>query len=66
MNNSEGCLSKFKHYFSCCSNRKHKGAIKAVCDCCHHSQTLVIAYDEKSDDGSSTDIEISEDTVKVS
>ena len=66
MNNSTGCLSKMKHYLTCCNSRKHKAALKTTCDCCHHSQTLVIAYDEKSDDSSSTDIEISQDTVKVS
>ena len=66
MNNSECCLSKLKHYLSCCSSRKHKGVVKAVCECCNGKQTLVVAYDEKSEDGSSTDIEISEETVKIS
>ena len=66
MNNTTGCLSKLKHYLSCCNNRKKKAVLQATCDCCRHSQTITIAYDEKSSDGSSTDIEITPDTVKIS
>lgn len=66
MEETKGCLDRVKHAFSCCTSKKHKGVIKAVCDCCQGSHTLVIAYDEKSDDGSSTDIEIDDDTIKVS
>lgn len=66
MNNSTGCLSKIKHYLTCCDHKSKKAVLQATCDCCKHNQTLVIAYDEKSSDGSSTDIEITPDTVKIS
>lgn len=66
MNNSTGCLSKLKHYLTCCNHKSKKAVLQATCDCCKHSQTLTIAYDEKSSDGSSTDIEITPDTVKIS
>lgn len=66
MNNTTGCLSKLKHYLTCCNNRKKKAVLQATCDCCKHSQKLTIAFDEKSSDGSSTDIEITPDTVKIS
>lgn len=66
MNNSTGCLSKIKHYLTCCNTKSKKTVLQATCDCCRHSQTLTIAYDEKSSDGSSTDIEITPDTVKIS
>ena len=66
MNNSTGCLSKLKHYLSCCNHKSKKAVLQATCDCCKHNQTLTIAYDEKSSDGSSTDIEITPDTVKIS
>lgn len=66
MNNTTGCLSKIKHYLSCCNSRKKKAVLQATCDCCKHSQKLTIAFDEKSSDGSSTDIEITPDTVKIS
>lgn len=66
MNNSTGCLSKLKHYLTCCNTKSKKAVLQATCDCCKHSQTLTIAYDEKSSDGSSTDIEITPDTVKIS
>lgn len=66
MNNSTGCLSKIKHYLTCCNTKSKKAVLQATCDCCKHSQTLTIAYDEKSSDGSSTDIEITPDTVKIS
>lgn len=66
MNNSTGCLSKIKHYLSCCNHKNKKAVLQATCDCCRHSQTITIAYDEKSSDGSSTDIEITPDTVKIS
>lgn len=66
MNNSTGCLSKLKHYLTCCNHKSKKAVLQATCDCCKHNQTLTIAYDEKSSDGSSTDIEITPDTVKIS
>ena len=66
MNNSTGCLSKIKHYLTCCNHKSKKAVLQATCDCCKHTQTLTIAYDEKSSDGSSTDIEITPDTVKIS
>lgn len=66
MNNSTGCLSKIKHYLTCCNTKSKKAVLQATCDCCKHNQTLTIAYDEKSSDGSSTDIEITPDTVKIS
>lgn len=66
MNNSTGCLSKIKHYLTCCNHKSKKAVLQATCDCCKHNQTLTIAYDEKSSDGSSTDIEITPDTVKIS
>ena len=66
MNNSTGCLTKIKHYLTCCNTKSKKAVLQATCDCCRHSQTLTIAYDEKSSDGSSTDIEITPDTVKIS
>ena len=66
MNNSTGSLSKIKHYLTCCNTKSKKAVLQATCDCCRHSQTLTIAYDEKSSDGSSTDIEITPDTVKIS
>lgn len=66
MNNSTGCLSKIKHYLTCCNTKSKKAVLQATCDCCRHAQTLTIAYDEKSSDGSSTDIEVTHDTVKIS
>lgn len=66
MNNSTGCLSKIKHYLTCCNHKSKKAVLQATCDCCKHNQKLTIAYDEKSSDGSSTDIEITPDTVKIS
>ena len=66
MNNSTGCLSKLKHYLTCCNHKSKKAVLQATCDCCKHNQTLTIAYDEKSSDGSSTDIEITPATVKIS
>ena len=50
MNNSTGCLSKLKHYLTCCNHKNKKAVLQATCDCCKHNQTLVIEYYEKSVD----------------
>ena len=67
MDETISCYEKLKKLLSCCSNTKRKAVLQVKCDdsCCG-KQSLVIAYDEKSSDSDSTDIEIDSDKVKVS